>query len=326
MLQQTQVKTVVPYYARFLAAFPTVEALAAAPLERVLKLWEGLGYYARARNLHRAAKRIVETSDGAPPRSAEAWRELPGVGPYTANAIASITTGEPVAVLDGNVKRVLARLLAIERSIDEPQTITALWQAADNLLDRESPGDFNQAMMELGARICTPRSPACLACPAAPWCQALATGRVDRLPVRRPRARTPEFHEQAAIISRRGRFLLVRRPAKGLLASLWGWPMVAVSSPRARSREIEDSIRERFGLAVECGPRLTTVRHDFTHRRLFVHVYRAVRVAGRLSRTMNTEARWVLAGELRSLPLSTLDHKIVAATATQRSGKLERGD
>lgn len=317
MLQQTQVKTVVPYFERFVAAFPTVAALGAAPPERVLKLWEGLGYYSRGRNLHRAARFIVNEHGGALPRTAAEWGALPGVGPYTANAIASITTGEPVAVLDGNVKRVLARLLAMKQSIDDSKAAAMLRQAADRLLDRKRPGDFNQAMMELGARICTPRSPACPTCPVASWCRAQRAGLADRLPVRRRRPRAPEHHEQAVVISRRERYLLVRRPDRGLLANLWGWPTVPVRNARAPRSVVERAARERFGLTIACGDKQSTVRHDFTHRQLWVHVHRARWVAGTLRPADGVRARWVTARQLEALPLSTLDRKIISACVPQ---------
>jgi A/G-specific adenine glycosylase len=190
LLQQTRVETGLPYYERFVAAFPTVADLAAAPLDRVLKLWDGLGYYTRARNLHRAARLVVHERGGVLPRTAEQWQQLPGIGRYTAGAIASIAFDAAVPVVDGNVKRVFARVFCIERCIDAPAIQTELWRIAADLLPPTAPGDFNQSLMELGARLCTPRKPRCADCPIRRCCAAHAAGAQDRLPRRRPKKRT----------------------------------------------------------------------------------------------------------------------------------------
>jgi A/G-specific adenine glycosylase len=191
LLQQTRVRTVPPYYARLVIAFPTVRRLAAAPLEHVLKLWQGLGYYRRAVNLHRAARVIMDQRRGVLPRSAAEWQELPGVGRYTACAIASIAYSEPVPVVDGNVRRVLARLLAVRAPIDGQATQKRLWKLAEMLLARRAPGAFNQALMELGARACTPRRPGCMACPVRGWCAAHLSDTQHDLPVRRRKRPSP---------------------------------------------------------------------------------------------------------------------------------------
>ncbi|RMF05515.1 MAG: A/G-specific adenine glycosylase, partial [Chloroflexi bacterium] len=199
MLQQTQVATVVPYYHRFLARFPTVEALAAASQEQVLKLWEGLGYYARARNLHRAAREIVEKWSGRLPQSGAQLRTLPGFGEYTAAAVASIAFGEPVAAVDGNVKRVLARLFAVETDVTRNPGARHIGQAAQQLLESRHPGDWNQAVMELGATVCTPTSPRCAGCPLRKWCRARQLGLQSELPRRPPRRKVPHYQVTAAV-------------------------------------------------------------------------------------------------------------------------------
>lgn len=312
MLQQTQVKTVVPYFERFVAAFPTVQKLAAAPLERVMKLWEGLGYYTRCRNLHRAAQAIVQEHGGRFPTTAAAWEALPGIGRYTASAIASITAGEAAAVLDGNVKRVLARVLCIERSIDDAKTLGTLWHAADAWLDRDAPGDFNQAMMELGARVCTPRKPRCDACPIAAWCAALQAGRAADLPRRSMRERVKEMHALAAVVRDGGRVLVVRRPMRGLLAGLWGFAAMPVDEANdAGIARLTKWVRTQFGITIAKVRSVGVVRHDFTHRRLFLHVYAAERRGGR-GDDHGREVRWVDADELATLAVSTLDRKVMA--------------
>ncbi|RMF72215.1 MAG: A/G-specific adenine glycosylase, partial [Planctomycetota bacterium] len=221
MLQQTRVESVRPYYERFIARFPTVRSLAAAALDDVLALWSGLGYYARGRNLHRAAQVIVERHDGRLPRCHHGLLTLPGVGRYTAAAIASIAFDAPVAAVDGNVKRVLARLALVREPIDALPVGEGLQRIADELLARRAPGDFNQALMELGATICTPKNPNCRRCPLRNWCRAARRGLQSTIPLRRPK-RAPRVVEAAsAAIWRAKRLLLVQRRPHGLLGGLW---------------------------------------------------------------------------------------------------------
>ncbi len=323
LAQQTRVETAIPYYERFLAALPTLADLAAAPLERVLGLWAGCGYYARARNLHRAAQTIMSAHGGRLPTTAADWAALPGVGRYTAGAIASIAFGERAAVVDGNVKRVLARLLGIHEPIDAPATVARLWTVAARLVPPQAPGDFNQAMMELGARVCTPRRPACDACPLAPLCRARAAGVQADLPRRRARATVPEVHAVAAAITRRGTVLLCQRPAHGLLGSLWTLPGTHVGpgalNPRAETSAaphdgpqlLRSHLHAHFGLNIMTSAALGTVRHDFSHRRLRLHVY-AAEVRGPVrARSDGNPLRcvWVPAAELDALPCATVDRR-----------------
>lgn len=275
MLQQTRVETVLRYYEPFLAAYPSVQALAAAPLERVLARWAGLGYYRRARNLHAAARLIAGEFGGAFPRSPSDLQRLPGIGRYTAAAIASIAFGEPAAVLDGNVQRVLARLFAVEIPPDEARGCARLWELADALLARRNPGDFNQALMELGARVCTPTSPRCGCCPVRRWCAAFAQMRVDELPAPRRRRDAPLVEAAAAVVLHAGRLLLERRPDDGLLAGLWRLPEVPWT-PRRTAARLRDKLRELLGasVSVRVGRTIGTVEHAFTHRRLRLHVVR----------------------------------------------------
>ena len=244
MLQQTRVETVVSYYERFIAAFPDVETLAAAPIDEVLAKWSGLGYYSRARRLHAAARAIVERGDF--PRTAAELLELPGVGVYTAAAIASIAFGEPVAVVDGNVERVIARLLALDVDPALGEARRLVREAASRLLVRDAAGDSNQALMELGAVVCLPRRPRCLACPLLDGCAARASGRAEELPVRAPRRPGVAQRRVVAVARRADRFLLVRNSDRSeLLAGVWEFPWTARAARREESEAGAGSVLRR---------------------------------------------------------------------------------
>ncbi|MDW8228190.1 MAG: A/G-specific adenine glycosylase, partial [Anaerolineales bacterium] len=246
MLQQTRVEAVIPYFERWMKRFPTVADLAAAPEQDVLALWEGLGYYRRARNLHQAARIIMAKYGGQIPRELSALRRLPGVGRYTAAAIASIAYGLDVATLDGNLKRVLARLFNIEEPVDTPAGEKRLWALAEQHLPRGRAGDYNQALMDLGATLCLPRAPRCPLCPVNEFCQARALGVQESRPVRQPKKETPHYTVTAAVIRRNGRVLLAQRPSRGLLGGLWEFPGGKVepgeSLPEALRREIREEL------------------------------------------------------------------------------------
>ncbi len=309
MLQQTRVETVIPYYQRFLAAFPSVAALAAAPLEEVLRAWAGLGYYTRARNLHRAAGEIARA--GAFPTTAVAWRTLPGIGRYTAAAIASIASGEAAAALDGNIERVLARFFAIRAPVNASRVKKQLWLLADELLDRSRPGDFNQALMELGATLCVPRQPMCSACPIRAGCRASHDGDAATLPTKTPARKPTALRRFSVAVWLGQRMLMVRRPPHGLFGGMWGLPGDSLSPGEAPIERIAVHLAARFGdRAIRCVP-VGMVRHVLTHRVLSVEVFAArVRRAGRLGDA--ADARWVSETERAALPLSALDRKILA--------------
>jgi A/G-specific adenine glycosylase len=311
LLQQTRVEAVLPYYARFAKEFPTVHDLAVAGDDRVLKLWEGLGYYGRARNLLRAARMITRDYGGHLPQTAEQWQRLPGVGRYTANAIASIAFGECAPVLDGNVKRVLARLFNIHRGIDEPRTLRILWSVAERLVPPRSPGDFNQAMMELGARICTPRAPRCEECPVRTQCEALALGRQARLPVRRAKKPSPHYHIVAAAIEKKGRYLLGKRPAKGMLGGLWEFPGGKVEAGESHEQALMREIREELGIEIAIGPRVASIAHSYSHFRITLHVYRCRHVGGKPHRHRHSEIKWVRRAEFKNYAFPSADLKFL---------------
>jgi A/G-specific adenine glycosylase len=309
MLQPTRVETVIPYFTRFLEAFPTVEDLARAPEDRVLKLWEGLGYYRRVRNLHRAARHVVEARGGALPDTAEGWRTLPGVGAYTAAAIASIAFGEPVAVVDGNVKRVIARLFRIDKTLGQAEGEKTLRALADRLLAPRRPGDHNQAVMDLGASVCTPKNPACETCPLRRLCEAFAEDEPTAYPRRRPRARPPHRVVTAAVIRRQGRLLLGKRPPEGLLGGLWEFPggkVEAGETPRAALRR---ELKEELGVAARVGTERGSVEHAYTHFTITLKLFEASIGRAKPQARWHTALKWVLPAQLADHALPTATRK-----------------
>jgi A/G-specific adenine glycosylase len=269
MLQQTQVDRVIGYWERFLSRFPTVEVLARATLPEVLSLWKGLGYYSRARNLHRAAQAIVEQFGGQLPGSVEALRSLPGFGPYTAGAVASIAFGLAAPLVDGNVARVLARLLEIDGAPGERVREQALWAAAGALVEGPRPGDFNQALMELGATICVPANALCLLCPVRAACGALAHGRVDELPPPKKAGPRKSLAFAVAVCRRKKTVLLARRREGGLFGGLWELPSVELGAGQAGATALEAT----FGRSATIGPEMSVLERTLTHRDLSLHLH-----------------------------------------------------
>ncbi len=310
-LQQTRVDQGTPYIERLLQRFPTVQTLAAAGIDDVLKLWEGLGYYARARNLHKAAQHIVRDRAGRMPTSAEEWLTIPGVGRYTAGAIASITLDEPAPVLDGNVKRVLARLTDLDASIDDAKTTDDLWMLMDVLVRGAAPGDFNQGMMELGAQICTPRAPGCLVCPVQMHCRAHAAGTVASRPVRRAKAATPHRDIVVAALKKNGRYLVGKRPPGGLLGGLWEFPGGKIEAGEDHATALRRELREELGITATVGDPIATVSHAYSHFRVTLHVYACTLRAGTPKPRAHTELRWVAAKDFASLAFPKANHKFL---------------
>jgi len=312
MLQQTRVDAVRPYYRRFLKAFPTVRRLAAAPLDRVLKLWEGLGYYARARNLRAAARRLTGPA-GAWPRTAEAWGRLPGVGRYTAGAIASIALGERTPVVDGNVRRVLARFFLLRDDPGRRETVARLWALAGELVPRRQPGRFNQALMELGARVCLPRNPDCPRCPLRNACAARAQGLQASVPGKKPRGPLPHHRVAVAVISRAGRVLIGRRPERGLLGGLWEFPGGRLEAGETPERALVRGVRAELGVSLAVGSLLARVRHAYTHFSIEMSAYDCRVAAGEPRPRVHTALRWVSRRELRRYAFPGANRKILAA-------------
>jgi A/G-specific adenine glycosylase len=259
MLQQTQVATVVPFYERFMTRFPDVATLAAAPLDEVMRLWSGLGYYSRARNLHDAARRIMTEHGGVFPRPLAEIERLPGVGRSTAAAIAGFAFGARAAILDGNVKRLLARHFLVEGFPGDRAVERELWALAESLLPKRDTGAYIQGLMDLGAMVCTTRSPACARCPVRATCGAFRANRVDELPAPRPRRRVPARSTVMAVLRHGGDVLLEKRPPSGVWGGLWSLPELATEAG------LPAVVAQRFGLDVKRTGRLAPVRHAFTH-------------------------------------------------------------
>lgn len=281
MLQQTRVEVVRDYYERWRRAFPTIESLAKAPYQRALKLWEGLGYYSRARNLHCAAKILVRDHHGKIPQSVEGLLRLPGIGRYTAGAIASIAFGQPVPLVDGNVARVLARVFDIRADVTKPAIHKMLWSLAAEILPGGNPGAFNQALMELGALVCTPVHPRCPDCPLRRVCIARAKGQQDELPNRGEKRAHKRVTHDAALVRRGDRVLLRRRPARGLLAGMWELPPLE-KQQRPRRQP------------------LLTLRHAITNRRITLRVFACEPFS---TPKCNGSPRWVSRKDLARLTL-----------------------
>ncbi len=315
MLQQTRVETVIPYYLAFLDRFPGVEALAAAPLDEVLAAWSGLGYYRRARQLHEAARGVV--ARGGFPRTVEGLLDLPGIGAYTAAAIASICFGVAVPVLDGNVERVLARRLAEEGDVKSAVVRRRLLVAATELLDPGRAGDSNQAMMELGATICVPKNPRCLLCPLVSGCRAAAAGAAERYPKAARAAKSEEISLVALVVEDgEGNVLMFRRPdTSSLLAGLWELPWVE------RTEELEAGLRERYGGRWTVGERIGGARHGITYRDLRVTVHRGT-VEIESAVREGAAAGWFGLEEIESLATSSLVGKILSVA--RKAGVTDR--
>jgi A/G-specific adenine glycosylase len=314
MLQQTQVETVIPYFLRFVRRFPTVAALAAAPLEEVLKAWENLGYYARARNLHAAARKVVNEMNGRLPDRWDALISLPGIGPYTAGAILSIAFGERTPAIDANVRRVLCRIFAVLPADRQTGKDSQLRHLAESILPEQEPGRFNEALMDLGATICTPQAPRCPACPARSWCRAYELGLQSALPPKRKRVPIPHVEMTAGILrDPQGRLLIVRRSAEGLLGGLWKFPGGRRQPPESLTDSLQRHIREELAIEVDVHSRLASVDHAFSHFRVTLHAFACDQHATGPRSGAGTEGTWADRQELQRLPFSKVDRKIMAA-------------
>lgn len=311
MLQQTRVDQGLPYYERFLQRFPTLKSLAKAQEEEVLKAWEGLGYYTRARNMHRTAKIIIEEYDGCFPESPELLQLLPGIGKYTAGAIASIAFNKPVPVLDGNVKRVLARLDALDASIDIPATESLLWKRIASLVPAKAPGDFNQAMMELGARICTPRTPLCDLCPVQRHCDAVSQNKQSILPVRTPKKAVPHHEVVVAAIEKDGKYLIGKRPSEGFLGGLWEFPGGKIDKGENAAEALVRECREELNIEVQVGGLVAVAKHAYTHFKVTLNVYKCSVVNGKIKPKTHTALKWVSPSEFGAYAFPKGNHKFL---------------
>jgi len=311
MLQQTQVKTVIPYYQRFMAAFPDITRLADADSQTVLKRWEGLGYYRRAHHLLDAARIIVREHGGRLPARREAFRALPGVGDYIANAVMSIAFDQPWAVVDGNVKRVLARLFRLDDPVNRSSTHPGFQVIANRLLNRTDASVHNQALMELGALICTPRNPTCGPCPLAALCRSNQEGVVEHYPVRVKKAAVPEHAMVAGVVYKRGKMLLVRRPDEGFLGGLWEFPGGRLRTTQSAPEACRRAVLDRVGLKVAVGEPITRLKHAYTHFRISLEVFTCRWESGRVHLDGPMAFRWVPHQALQQFPLPGAMKKVL---------------
>ena len=312
MLQQTRVDQARPYFERFVAAFPTVAALAAAPLDEVLKNWEGLGYYSRARNLHRAAQQVMEAHGGRIPDEMDGFRALPGVGPYTAAAVLSLAFGRPHAALDGNVVRVLTRVFAVEEDAAKPRTRRGLQHIADALLAPENPGRFNEALMELGATVCTPKSPRCDRCPLRPVCAAAAAGEPERYPVKAKKAPVPHHDIAVAVIEDdAGRLLVQRRPTDAMLGGLWEFPGGKRQGAEPLVETCRREVREELGVEVAVGAPIAQIPHAYSHFKITLHAFRCHITGGEPAHHAGEPVRWLTPAELDDVAFPRANRKLI---------------
>lgn len=324
MLQQTQVETVIPYYHRFLSRFPTLRSLAEADLDEVLKVWEGLGYYARARNLHRAARQVMKDHNGQLPADRGVLLALPGIGPYTVGAILSLAFGQDAAVLDGNVRRVLSRLFAVDGDPRSAATRRRLWNLAEALPPPGQAGLFNEALMDLGATVCTARDPRCSECPLGEACQGYQEGNPEKYPVRIPRRSLPHYDIAAGIIWWGDQLLISKRHTDDLLGGLWELPGGKQESRETLEECLVREVREELGIEIAVGDLLMTVRHAYTHFRVTLHVFHCRYLSGQPQALDCADWRWVWPDELDDFAFPAANGRILAALQGNGRGKEEK--
>lgn len=312
MLQQTRVDQALPYYRRFTERFPTVEDLADAERDEVLKLWEGLGYYSRARYLHRAAERVVREHGGVLPSEESELADLPGIGPYTSAAVLSLAFGKPRAVLDGNVIRVLSRVYALEEQVTRSPVKRALRARANVLIDPDEPGTFNQALMELGATICTPTGPDCDACPVSAVCRAREAGRQERYPLKKDRPDRPH-HEVAVGLVRNdaGDLLIARRPDESMLGGLWEFPGGKREDEESLAEACRRELDEELGIRVRVGPRYEQIDHAYSHFTVTLHFFPCRIEEGRPEPTTDRPWTWAALSELSDYAFPRANRRLI---------------
>ncbi len=318
MLQQTRVDTATPYFERFVERFPTAADLAGADLDEVLKLWEGLGYYSRARNLHRAAQAVVQEHGGAVPSDEAAFRALPGVGPYTAAAVLSLAFDVPLGVLDGNVIRVLARVFAVDADARSGKVRSALQDLATALLDRQRPGRWNESVMELGATVCTPRSPDCPRCPLRGVCQALALGTPEAFPVVSKRKAVPHHTIAVGLVMDNGRVLIQRRPESAMLGGLWEFPGGNQEPGEALEATCAREIREELGIEVAVEAPVARVEHAYSHFRITMHAFRCRLVSGTPETETGEPWTWAPIEALDDYAFPRANRRVIEALHAER--------
>ncbi len=311
MLQQTRVETVIPYFQRWMEKFPTLETLAQAPLQDVLSTWEGLGYYGRARNLHKAAQLVQRDYAAKIPNDTHILRKLPGIGRYSAGAIASIAFGADEPALDGNIRRVLARLFNIADPVGSPAADQHFWLLAKNHLPPGKAGEFNQALMDLGATICLPRSPNCAVCPLAVLCQAKALSLQAQRPVKATRPPIPHYTVTAAVIWRENQVLITQRPPDGLLGGLWEFPGGKIQPGEELADCLQREICEELDAGIQVHKQLGVYKHAYTHFRVTLHAFHCRLLPNNSPRAVQVnDLRWVDLDELQGYPMGKIDRQI----------------
>lgn len=311
MLQQTQVNTVIPFYRNFIQRFPDIGTLAEADLQEVLKFWEGLGYYSRARNLHKAARQIMSLHNGTIPADLNVFRQLAGVGPYIGAAVQSIAFDFAHAAVDGNVKRVLARLLKNDVPVNAASSHGIYQKKADELLATDHPGLFNQALMELGALICKPRSPMCMACPVSIFCQSFADGSQNEYPRRIKKAPVKTHPVSVGVIIHRHRMLITRRNPEGLLGGLWEFPGGKVRPGESAEQACIREIREEVNVDVDIISRLARIKHAYTHFKIEMDVFFCAYLSGAIRLSSAVDYRWITFEDIEHYPFPKANHKFI---------------
>ena len=344
MLQQTQVNTVLPYYHKFLKSFPTIRHLAKADLSKVLKIWEGLGYYSRARNLHRASRIVLNHFHARIPNNLEDLLNLPGIGRSTAGAILSFAFNKDAAILDGNAKRVLSRLFAVSdtniatglslrgakrrsnlsrNEIAAPsglamtwkgdKTDGVLWQISESLIPKGFSNPFNQALMDLGSMICTPKDPLCLQCPLSGVCKGRRSGEPERFPLKIPKKKIPHVEAICAVILKKRRILLNERPPSGLLGGLWEFPNWKMGEKKRLRLGLRSDIKKKTGISVEVNGSIGTFKQTFSHFKLTLHVYHCQHMNGK------GKGRWIPISNLHLFPMSRIHRRVAESISSSKS-------
>lgn len=320
MLQQTRVDQVKPYFKRFIEAFPTVRDLAEADRQEVLKIWEGLGYYSRARYMHEAAQTVVDKYDGQIPETMDEILDLKGVGPYTASAVLSIAFQKKHAAVDGNVIRVLSRFFGIEDDVRRSKTKNEIQEYADEFIDPERPGDFNQALMELGAAVCTPSQPDCDECPLQAGCVASKTLKTDEIPYKAPKKKVPHHNIGAGIIlNDRNEVLIARRSEDAMLGGLWEFPGGKQEENESMEETTKRELREELGVEISITDQFMTLKHAYSHFKITLHAFLCELTGGQPKAMAADEVKWVKIDELQEYPFPKANRRLTEKLMSGRS-------
>jgi len=311
MAQQTRLETVQPYFQRWMERFPSIAALASASQQEVLNMWEGLGYYSRARNLHKAAKIIMQTFNGQIPTMRSELENLPGIGRYTAGAVASIAYGQDEAVVDGNIKRVYARLFQINEPVNKPAGEKIIWSLAETHLPEGQAGDYNQALMDLGATICLPRQPQCEICPLQENCLAFKNELARELPNKKQKPASPHYTVTAAVLHKENnQVLIAQRPQDALLGSLWEFPGGKRKNGETLKACLKREILEELQCKIKVGEKLGIYKHAYTHFKVTLHAYHCELVSDSIHPQYHQAVRWVNISDLGEYPMGKIDRMI----------------